>query len=120
MDEIYPSCIACEMILAMMSNLLWATSLMALCFSCFTVKVLKYFHVMAVERERSRIVPLKAMPTDRLTLLANAAIEFPPVTTADVIRPVPTMPVIVLNRLIFFGNLFTNFNLIKLICLNFC
>ena len=73
---------------------------MASCFSCFTVKVLKNFHVMAVARERSRLVPLKTMPTGRPTPLANAAIEIPPVITVDVIRPVSTMPVIVLNRFI--------------------
>ena len=101
MDEMSPSCIACEIILAMLSNLLWASSLMASCFSCFTVKVLKDFRVMTVARERSRLVPLKAMPTGRLTSLKNAAIEVRPVITVDVIRPVSTMPVIVLNRFIF-------------------
>ena len=64
---------------------------------------------MTVARERSRLVPLKAMLTGRPTSLANAAIEIPPVTNVDVIRPVSTIPVIVLYRFIFFGNLFTNF-----------
>ena len=71
------------------------------CFSCFTVKVLKDFRVMTVARERSRLVPLKAMPTGNQTPLANAAIEIPPVITVDVIKPVSTIPVIVLNRFIF-------------------
>ena len=71
------------------------------CFSCFTVKVLEDFRVMAIVRGKSRLVPLKAMPTGRPTPLANAAIEMPPVITVDVIRPVSTMPVIVLNRFIF-------------------
>ena len=119
MDEISPSCIACEMILAILSNLLWASSLMASCFSCCTVKVLKYFRVMTVARERSRAVPLKTMATGQPTPLANAAVEIPPVITVDVIRPVSTMPVIVLNHLNFFGNPFTDFNFIKKICLNF-
>ena len=56
---------------------------------------------MTVARERSRLVPLKAMPTGRLTSLKNAAIEVRPVITVDVIRPVSTMPVIVLNHFIF-------------------
>ena len=56
---------------------------------------------MAVTRERSRLVPLKAMPTGRPTPLANAAIEIPPVITVDIIRPVSMMLVIVLNRFIF-------------------
>ena len=54
MGEISPSCIACEMILAVLSNLIWASSLMALCFSCFIEKVLQDFHVMTVARERSK------------------------------------------------------------------
>ena len=74
---------------------------MASCFSCFTVKILKDLRVMAVTRERSRLVPLKAIPTGNPTPLANAAIEIPPVITVDVIRPVSTIPVIVLNRFIF-------------------
>ena len=92
---------------------------MASCFYCFTVKVLKDFHVMIVARERSRLVPLKVMSTGRPTPLANAAIETPPVLTVDVIRLVSTMPMIVLNRFIFFCQPFKNFNFIKQICLNF-
>ena len=68
---------------------------------CFMVKVLRDFRVMTVARERSRLVPLKAMATGRPTLLTNVAIETPPVITADGIRPVSTMLVIVLNRFIF-------------------
>ena len=56
---------------------------------------------MTVGRERSRLVPLKAMPTGRPTPLATTAIEIPSVITVDVIRSVSTMPVIVLNRFIF-------------------
>ena len=56
---------------------------------------------MTVARERSRLVPLKAMPTGSPTPLANAAIEIPPVITIDVIKPVSMIPVIVLNRFIF-------------------
>ena len=89
------------MILAMLSNLVWSSSSIESCFSRFRVKVLKDFRVLTVERERSRLVQLKAMPTGRPTPLANAAIEIPPVITVDVIRPVSTIPVIVLNRFIF-------------------
>ena len=74
---------------------------MSSCFSCFMIKVLKDFLVTTVVRERSRLVPLKAMLRGRPTPLANAAIEFPPVITVDVIRPVSSMPVIVLNCFIF-------------------
>ena len=53
---------------------------------------------MTVAREKSRLVPLKAIPTGRPTPLANAAIETPPVITVDVIRPVSTILVIALDR----------------------
>ena len=69
----------------MLSSLVWASSLTESCFSCFTVKILKDLRVMVVARERSRLVPLKAIPTGRPTPLANAAIEIPPVITVDVI-----------------------------------
>ena len=85
----------------MLSSLVWANSLIESCFSCFTVKILKGFRVMAVARERNRLVPFMAIPTGNPTLLANAAIDIPPVITVDVIRSVSTIPVIVLNRLIF-------------------
>ena len=71
------------------------------CFSFFTVKVFKDFRVMTIARERSKLVPLGTMPTGRPTSLASAAIEISPVITVDVIKPVFTMPVIVLNRFIF-------------------
>ena len=59
---------------------------------------------MAVARERSRLVLLKAMPTGNPTPLANAAIDIPPVITVNEIRPVSTMPVIELNHFIFWAN----------------
>ena len=74
---------------------------------------------MAVPRERSRLVPLKAIPKGNPTPLENAAMLIPPVVAVDVISAVSTIPVIVLNRFIFFGNMFTNFNFIKKVCLNF-
>ena len=65
------------------------------------MKILKDFRVMAVARERSRLAPLKAIPTGNPTPLANAAILIPPVITVDIIRPVSTIPVIALNHFIF-------------------
>ena len=56
---------------------------------------------MTAARERISLVPLKAMSTGRRAQLANVAIESPPVITVDVIEPVSTIPVIVLNRFIF-------------------
>ena len=57
---------------------------------------------MAVARERSRLVPLKKIPTGNPRPLANVAMLIPPLMTVGVIRPVSTMPVIVLNRFIYF------------------
>ena len=56
---------------------------------------------MAVARERSMLVPVKAIPTGNPTPLTNAAMLIPPVITVGIIRPVSTIPVIVLNRFIF-------------------
>ena len=56
---------------------------------------------MTAAREIISLVPLKAMSTGRRAQLANVAIEIPPVITVDVIEPVSTIPVIVLNRFIF-------------------
>ena len=57
--------------------------------------------MITVARERSRLIPLRAIPTDRRRSLVNAAIKIPSVITIDVIRPVSTMSVIVLNCFIF-------------------
>ena len=62
------------------------------------LKILKDFRMMAVARERSRLVPLKAVPMGNPTPLANAAIDTPPVITVDVIKPMSTIAVIVLNQ----------------------
>ena len=43
---------------------------------------------MTVGWEKIRLVSLNAVPKGWSTLLANAAIETPPVLPADVIRPV--------------------------------
>ena len=61
------------------------------------MKILKDFRVIAVARERSRLVLLKAIPTGNSTPLANPAMLIPPVITVDVIRLVSTIPVVVLN-----------------------
>ena len=83
------------MISAMLSNLLWASSIMALCFPCFTVCV------AIIEREKNTLNPPKAVPTGMPTLLANAEIEVPPVIADNVIRLVAMIPMIVLNHFIF-------------------
>ena len=65
------------------------------------MKILKDFRVMAVARERIRLVPLKAIPTWNQTPVANTAMLIPPVITVDVIKPASTIPVIVLIHFIF-------------------
>ena len=77
---------------------------MASWFSCFTVKILKVVRVMTIARKRSRQMTLKAISTDGLTPFADGAIEILPVITVDVIRPISTMSVIVLNHFIFFAS----------------
>ena len=74
-----PSCIACDMLSAMLSNLLWASSLITSCFSCFLVNILKDLRVVDVWTEKIRLVPLNAIPTDWPTSLANPAMETPSV-----------------------------------------
>ena len=54
-----------------------------------------------VERERTILKRFKAAPTGRLTLLANTGIEVPPAIADDVIRPMSTILMILLNRLLF-------------------
>lgn len=81
------------MIWTMISKLLLASSLIALNFSCFTVNILKNLHLIAVAREKSRLVPLNAIPKIKLAPVANAAIETPLVVTEDVCRPAPSATV---------------------------
>ena len=97
----FPFYIACETISAVLFNLLWASSLTASCFSSFIVSILKDFCVIIIAREKTRLVPLNAVPTGRPTLLANGEIETPPLITVDSIRAVCTMLVILFNSFIF-------------------
>ena len=85
----------------MPSNLLSTSNLMESCRSCFRVKILKDFRVIAFAREISKLVPLKVIPTGNPTPLAKAAINIPPVITVDVIKTVSMIHVAVMNRLSF-------------------
>ena len=76
--------LACEMISAMLSNLFWASSIMA---SCFLFPN-----------------PPKAVPTGRPALVENAGIEAPPAITAEVIKPASTIPIIVFNHFFSFAS----------------
>ena len=49
---------------------------------------------MTVAREKSRLVPINAIPKGRPTPFENAAIETSSVITVGVIRPMSTMLVI--------------------------
>ena len=75
-----PSCIACDMISAMLSNLLCASSLNALCFPCFTVNILKTFCVT----DKQKINYVHLMESQQVGL-ANEAIETTQVIFVDVI-----------------------------------
>ena len=75
MDEMSLFCIVCEMIPAVLCNLLWACSLIVLCFSCFAVNVLTNFCVIAGIREKSGLVLLNTTPTGRQTPLENLAMK---------------------------------------------
>ena len=79
-------------------------SLFASCFSYFTVNISKDFCVMAVAKEKSRLVLLNVVPTSRPAPLANAAVEIPPVITVGVIRPISTMLAIALSHFMFFAS----------------
>ena len=47
----------------------------------------KDFCVISFSREKSRLSPLNTILTGRPTLLANAAMQTPPVITFDITRP---------------------------------
>ena len=101
MGETSPSCIACEMILAMLPNFPRASSLMESCFFGATIEALRCFSVAGVIREKTRLTLLRAIPTGSPTPLASAAMDIPPVNTVYVIRLVSAMHKIVMDRLIF-------------------
>ena len=120
MDEMSPCYIACEMILTMLCNLPWASSLTASCFSCFVVNILNYLCVITVAREKSRLFLPNAIPTERLTIRANATMEIPPVIAVDAVRSESiTFTCDCVESFNLFSQTFTNLNLIKQICVNF-
>lgn len=87
----------CEMMVAILSNLLLASSLIESCFFCFVINILECFPVTATAGEKMSLVPNNVIPTGRPAALANAAEEGPPVITVNVIRPVSSMLVIVIS-----------------------
>ena len=64
------SYVASEMISAMLSNLLSASSLVATCFSCFMVNSSKDFCVIVISREKVGYTP-NPIPTGRPTPLES-------------------------------------------------
>ena len=64
------------------------------------VNILKDFSVIAVAREKSRVVQLTAIPRGKPAPTSNPAVEITPVITADVSRPV-SRTLIALNPFIF-------------------
>ena len=81
-----------------------ALQLICIMLFLFHGNISKDFCVMAVAKEKSRLVLLNVVPTSRPAPLANAAVEIPPVITAGVIRPISTMLAIVLSRFMFFAS----------------
>ena len=59
--------------------------------------------MVIVKRGRTTSSPPQASPTGRAALLANAGIEAPPAITAEVVKPVSTMSMIVFNHFLFFA-----------------
>ena len=92
---------ACEMRSDMLSNLAWTSRLIVSCFPCFTVKDLENFRMEIIERERTTLKQPKVEPTGRPTLLENARIELLPAIVDNVIRPLSSVPMILLNRFLF-------------------
>ena len=84
------------------SDIWWANHII---FSCFTVNILKKFCIITVARVKDRLVLPNEIPTGRSIPLANVEMENPPVIAVDVVRPVPTILLIAINRFIFFANL---------------
>ena len=66
-----------------------------MCFAGFKINILQDFCVIAVRREKRKLVPLNQIPTGRSTPLANASRN---------IDDVSTFFVIVLNRFIIFAS----------------
>ena len=63
------------------------------------------FCIITVARVKDRLVLPNEIPTGRSIPLANVEMENPPVIAVDVVRPVPTILLIAINRFIFFANL---------------
>ena len=97
LDEMSPSCIVCEMISVMLSNLFWTSSEIASCFSCITVSILKSFRIIALGGEKSWQASINAIPEDYPAPLEDTAIEAPPVINVGLIRPASSRLVIVLT-----------------------
>ena len=75
-----------------------------MCFSCFTVYVLKNFGVTTYARETSWLVPPNAISVGRPATLTDAVTKTLSVKIVDVIRPVSTTLMIVLYDFIFFAS----------------
>ena len=90
-DEVSQSYIACGIILAMLFNLISASSLIASCYYCFMITILKDFCVTAVARKKTRLILSNTIPTRSPTPIANKVMEIPPVITFHVIRLISTV-----------------------------
>lgn len=75
-----------EIILAMLSKLLWTRSLIASYFYFLIANILKSFCIVVVAREKSRLVPFNALKTGTPGTLASTAIETSLEINVDVIK----------------------------------
>ena len=73
------SCIACDMISPMLSNLLSASSLNAWCFPCFTINILKAFCVI----DKQKINYVHLMESQQVGLV-NEVVETTQVISVEV------------------------------------
>ena len=101
MGGICPSCIACEMILAMLSNLPLGKQLNEIVFSLGHYRDFKIFSCGGCHKGKGRLTLPKAILTGSSTPLANTAMDIPPVSTIDVSRLMSLMLNIAMDRSIF-------------------
>ena len=115
MNEMVPCWIGCEMIWAMLCNLLWASSLIAPCYSCSIAS--KDFYIITATIKK--IEQFQLITSQEEGWQPFATMETALVITDVLISPVCIMFMITLKHFIFFCQRFKNLSFIKKINLNF-
>ena len=88
----------------MLSSFLCASNFISLCFFSLILTILIVFRVIAVAKDKDRLVAERLKPTGNPIPLAIAAIEIPPIIEVVVIKLVSRTAVIVRKRFIFFAS----------------